>query len=122
MGKKTPPFKNWSDWTTSRFWSFVRSSLRAAWNKYPPKYKVLEDACIGRSRSRTTGRLAKHYLCNKCNQIFTAKEVQVDHLVDAGSLKDYSDLPGFVERLFCSVDDLQVLCKDCHKNKTHDKA
>lgn len=35
-------------------------------------------------------------------------------MVPAGSLKEYDDLPGFVERLFTSVDKLRVLCKQCH--------
>jgi 5-methylcytosine-specific restriction endonuclease McrA len=29
-----------------------------------------------------------------------------------------NDLPGFVERLFCEVDNLQVLCEGCHNIKT----
>lgn len=50
------------------------------------------------------------------------KEVQIDHIEPAGSLKGFDDLPGFVERLFCEVDGLQVLCKDgCHNKKTHKK-
>jgi hypothetical protein len=28
------------------------------------------------------------------------------------------DLPGFVERLFCEQDNLQVLCVSCHDKKT----
>lgn len=49
-----------------------------------------------------------------------AKHIQVHHLVECGTLKSYSDLPGFVERLFCEAKDLQVICKPCHKNITHD--
>ena len=48
------------------------------------------------------------------------KEISVDHIVPAGSLKTYDDLPGFVERLFCEEDNLQILCKDnCHQAKTN---
>lgn len=36
----------------------------------------------------------------------------------AGSLQSASDLPGFVERLFCEIDGLQVLCNNCHDLKT----
>jgi hypothetical protein len=33
-------------------------------------------------------------------------------------LKCYDDLPSFVSTLFCESDNLQVLCKQCHKAKT----
>jgi hypothetical protein len=36
-------------------------------------------------------------------------------------LKDYSDLPGFVERMFCEVEGFQLLCKGCHQTKTNEE-
>jgi 5-methylcytosine-specific restriction endonuclease McrA len=42
----------------------------------------------------------------------------VDHVLPAGSLNCADDLPGFVERLFCEQDNLQILCTDCHNAKT----
>ena len=36
----------------------------------------------------------------------------------AGSLNCKEDLAGFVERLFCELDNLQVLCEKCHDVKT----
>lgn len=119
MGKKTPPFKNYPKWTTARFFTFLRSAFRTAWNKYPPKYEALKQAEVGQMTNKKTGRPAKHYECSQCHKYFPAKEVQVDHLIDAGTLTKFEDVQGFVERLFCSVDELQVLCKPCHKNKTH---
>ena len=68
----------------------------------------------------TDKRRKFEYQCAACEQWFMQKQVEVDHLVEAGSLKSYEDLPGFVERLFTSPDKLQVLCKDCHKGKTYD--
>jgi len=58
------------------------------------------------------------YPCAECEEWFQDKEVQVDHIVGAGSLNEYSDLPRFVERLFCEPDNLQILCKPCHLIKT----
>jgi hypothetical protein len=46
------------------------------------------------------------------------KEVSVDHIIPAGSLRSFSDLPQFVEILFCEADNLQVLCHACHGRKT----
>jgi len=121
MGRKTPPFPNYPKWTTARFYAFLRSSLRQAWNKYPPKYEALKSAEIGRIRNKKTGKLCKHYKCAECGGIFPAKDVQVDHIVDVGTLKSFDDLKGFAERMFCSSKGLRVLCRQCHNNKTYNK-
>ena len=45
-------------------------------------------------------------------------QVQVDHIIPAGSLRSLEDIAGFVERLAVEdVNDLQVLCKPCHLQK-----
>ncbi len=58
------------------------------------------------------------YQCNECKQWFAEKNINVDHIIPAGTLKCANDLPGFVERLFCEADNLQVLCSACHDVKT----
>ena len=115
MGKRTPPFDSYPSWTTARFWSFVRAALRSAYRRWPPKYEVLREA---RSGYKGKGRQKYQYTCCTCKQKFKATEVEVDHKVPAGSLKDYEDLPMFVKRLFCPKEQLQVICKPCHKEKT----
>ncbi len=110
--------KPWEDckWTRSRYFSFIRSGLRRMWSRYPVKYQVRQEA---RKPYKGEDKRTKWlYKCNKCKQFFKTKEVEVDHIKPAGSLKDYSDLAGFVERLFCAKDNLQVLCKPCHKEIT----
>lgn len=119
--KRSGVFENYPKWSNSRFFTFLRSALRQAWNRYPPKYEALKRAETSRKKNPATGKLAKHYRCAKCQEEFVAKEVQVDHKIDVGTLKSFSDLEGFAQRLFCSVDDLAVLCKDCHNTKTHKK-
>jgi 5-methylcytosine-specific restriction endonuclease McrA len=106
-------------WTESRYWTFIRSALRQAWSKYPVKYQVLND-----NRRPFTGedkRTKWEYQCAECEKWFKSKEVQVDHIESAGSLKSYEDLPDFVRRLFCEADNLQVMCKPCHKTKTQEE-
>lgn len=121
MARKTPPFPNYTPWTTARFFGFLRSALRNAYNKYPPKYEALKNAEVGRMVNKKTGKMAKHYQCASCRGSFPAKEVQVDHIIDAGTLRSFEDLPAFARNLFCSAKGLQVLCKNCHKCKTHKK-
>ena len=106
-------------WTTARYWSFIRSCLRRAWSRYPVRYQVMNEA--KRPYKGLDKRTKWEYTCADCKGWFKTKEVEVDHINPAGSLKDYSDLAGFCERLFCEADNLRVLCKPCHKKRTDEE-
>lgn len=113
---RTPPFPGYPEWSQAKFFGFLRSALRSAYNRWPPKFKVLADA--RRAYEGDDKRIKWEFQCKKCKGWFKAKEVSVDHTVPAGSLNSFEDLPGFCERLFCSEDGLQVLCVTCHAEKT----
>jgi 5-methylcytosine-specific restriction endonuclease McrA len=113
---RTPPYVHYPEWTISRFFGFLRSALRSAFNRYPVKWAVLRAA--QRAYEGTDKRIKWEYQCAKCGGWFKAKEVSVDHVVPAGSLNTFEDLAGFAERLFCGPDGLQVLHKECHAAKT----
>ena len=101
-------------WTKSRYFQFIRSTLRSAFNRYPVKFAAKKAA-----EKTVTGHKHRYeYKCAECMKWFKGNEVQVDHIKPAGSLKEYADIPQFVENLFCEVDNLQLLCKECHKAKT----
>lgn len=111
MAKKTPPHESYPQWTEARFNQFIRSAIRAAWNKWPPKWNVLNKA-----KRIVTGQRHKYeYQCNSCNQWFKQKEVEIDHINSAGSSYDWNV---FIRNLFVGENELQVLCKGCHKEKT----
>src|SRR5688572_3040895 len=107
--------RNGGQWTDSRFRSFVTSALRSASRRWPPKYERLKGACVGVRKNPKTGRDAKHYLCAACEESFPQRDVQVDHIEAIG---EFTSWDVFIERLFCEADNLQVLCKPCHKAKT----
>jgi 5-methylcytosine-specific restriction endonuclease McrA len=58
------------------------------------------------------------YQCNICKNWFPEKNINVDHIIPAGSLNCANDLPEFVERLFVEIEGLQLLCSTCHDKKT----
>tara|TARA_R110000850_G_scaffold75037_1_gene164005 strand:- start:44 stop:484 length:441 start_codon:yes stop_codon:yes gene_type:complete len=132
MPKKTPPFKHFSEWTTARFFGFIRSGLREKFNRYPVKYRVLGSAATTvpvlddkglqveykSGPKKGTLKFAKAYKCASCEQLFNQKSVQVDHIEPAGSLQSFEDLASFAERLFCGEEGLQILCTQCHDIKT----
>lgn len=110
---------NGGDWTSARFNSFVKSALRAASRRWPPKYTTLNNAFVGSKINRKTGRLAKHYKCNACEEEFPLKDVQVDHInaiVDPSV--GFTSWDDIVNNMFCEEENLQVLCIPCHKSKT----
>jgi 5-methylcytosine-specific restriction endonuclease McrA len=109
--------RNGGRWTEARFTTFVRSALRAAFRKWPPKFDVLNAAKTERRINPISGKLAMHYLCAQCKKDFPAKLVQVDHIKPVVP-KNFTTWDDFVERLYCEAKHLQVLCKPCHSIKT----
>jgi len=106
--------------TEAAFFSWIRSALR----KLSIRWKPRNDARI-RARRPYKGRnkrLRWEYQCAQCLKWFPDKEVQVDHIIECGTLKKWEDLPGFASRLFCEIGGFQVLCKKrCHQSKTNVK-
>ena len=111
MGKRVERTRNTGQWTEARYFGFIRSALRSAFMKWGPKHQAKLNAKQGYNS----------YLCAACDETFGSKDIEVDHITPAGSLKTYDDLPGFVERMFCEVEGFQVLCKPCHQLKTNDE-
>lgn len=109
---------NNGQWTEARFNSFVKSALRSASQRWPPKYTVLSDACVGQKENPKSGRLAKFYKCNKCRNEFVAKEVEVNHIFPVIPTTGFDSWDNVIARLFCEREGLEVLCKPCHKDIT----
>lgn len=93
--------------------------LRAGSRRWPPKYETLKEAYRETKINVKSGRLAKHYECNICKQLFPSKDVQVDHKKPIVSpSKGFTSWDDFINALFCPKKNLQVLCKPCHDIKT----
>jgi 5-methylcytosine-specific restriction endonuclease McrA len=114
--QRVPRTRNAGTMTEASFWAGIRSALRQKsrwWKPIAEAKKLARRAYTGKNK-----RQKWEYKCAHCKQYFKEKEINVDHIKAAGSLRNYSDLPGFVERLFCEVEGLQVLCTPCHNIKT----
>lgn len=107
-------------WTEAKFKSFVRGNLRSASRKWAPIYEVMKEAWISRGV----------YECAECKEhvpptIFCddkrrrVKNIFVDHIkpiVDPAT--GFTTWDDYIEGLFCEKDNLQLLCKTCHDEKT----
>ena len=113
---KTPRVRNAGTMTESAFWSFIRSALRQKSRWWKPIMQAKMEA--RRPYKGPSKRQKFEYLCAHCKNWFPEKKINIDHIRPAGSLNCAQDLPGFVERLFCEVDNLQCLCEKCHDVKT----
>lgn len=114
--KSAPKTRNSGTMTESAFWSFIRSGLRQKSRWWKPI-----SECKAKTKRTYKGPIKRQkfeYQCNQCKNWYPDKQVNVDHICPAGSLNSAQDLPGFIERLFCEVDNLQLLCECCHNIKT----
>lgn len=114
-----PKTRNAGTMTESGFWSFIRSTLRQKSRYWKPVN--IAKMKVRRKYSGTNKRQKFEYQCNHCKQWFPEKDINVDHIIPAGTLTCANDLPGFVERLFCEEKGLQVLCFNCHNIKTQNE-
>lgn len=111
-----------SNWTEGRLKSFITSTLRGAFRKFPPKYETLKEAYVGIRHNGKTKRDGKHYRCAGCSGEFPTSEVNVDHIIPVVDPKyGFQGWDVFISRLFCSKDNLQVLCSNCHDLKTKEE-
>jgi 5-methylcytosine-specific restriction endonuclease McrA len=56
------------------------------------------------------------YRCQKCKRFFDMASMEVDHIDEVGPF--CGDFNRYVKRMYCSQDNLQSLCTDCHMKKT----
>lgn len=114
--------RNSGEWTEGRYRSFITSTIRGGFRRWPVKFKVLKAAFTEKKINPASGRLASMYRCSSCNEEFSNKGVQVDHIkpiVDpAIGFLSWDD---FIENLFCEEENLQVLCIPCHKKKSSEE-
>lgn len=87
-------------------WSGRRQALERARKPFP-------------ERISKSGKLIMkyHWQCRQCEQWFRDESaMQVDHIVEVGPFRgDWND---WIDRLFCGLENLQVLCTVCHMKKT----
>lgn len=108
-----------AEWTPGRKKAFITSALRGSFRRWPPKFQVLKNAFVGRKVNKKTKREASHYKCAKCKKHFVQVDVQVDHIEPVVHPDEgFISWDVFIDRLLCEAENLQVLCKPCHKKKS----
>lgn len=117
-GKSIVVKKKVSEWTEARKHAFIVSVLRAGTRRWPPKYECLNEAKTEKKINTATGRMAQHYACAICGEDFPNSMVEVDHIEPVVGTEGFSTWDTYIEQMFCPKENLQVVCKPCHKIKT----
>lgn len=120
MSKK----RNGGNWTEARYRSFIISNLRKAHSKWGPKNECKKQARISRGM----------YRCAECNTVGPAtlppkpgnklrrNNAVVDHIEPViDPAVGFVDWDTYVSRMFCELDNYQLLCWDCHDKKTKEE-
>lgn len=96
--------------------SKTRTRIRSALRKISQWSEAVRN-------TRTKARVKRGlYKCESCGKF--CKKVDVDHIEAVGPTPGSRVAPEgytwdeFINRLFCGEDNLQALCKQCHKSKT----
>lgn len=86
----------------------IRSALRKVYMYYPAKKEALNKAKID----------GTYALCAACKKIGFYGSMHVDHIEPVVGSEGFTNWDEYINRMFCSVDNFQVLCIECHNAKT----
>lgn len=130
MSSVSDDYKPWEQYphiwkTEAAFLSFIRGGIRRyLWSKNPVKLEFEKEVKLkipnDNPKSFARFPFVSGYQCEICKGLFKANEVQCDHKSGEHSLRSYADIQTFVEGIvFVRKEDLQMLCKPCHNDKTY---
>lgn len=114
------PWGDGTPWKNSvSFFTYLRGCLRKAWSRNPVKLNVLKAKRKQIKNPNPKGNKPTVWgaECEMCHKEFVLKDIQVDHVIAAGSLTKTEDIQGFVERLlYVTEDSLRLVCKWCNSS------
>lgn len=113
----------WS--TEAKFMAWLRGGIRLGlWNKHPLKIEHIKANRFKIANGFTKDGKPKAPVwgatCALCNETYKIKDIEVDHKEGGHSLKTIDDVMFFIKKIvFITDDDLQLVCKGCHKAKSY---
>lgn len=105
----------------------VFSALRRIFRTYPPysnvRNRAKEEFYIKSKKGKSLRRV--RFKCEMCGKKYSSKNVAVDHIEPVIGISGLKRQPNgdpdfnvYIARLFCSEENLQLLCSPCHANKS----
>jgi hypothetical protein len=88
---------------------WLKKAIRRVSYKFPPRYRVKVEARVSRGQ----------YRCNICKGVFPNSEIQLDHVEPVVNPETgFMDWNDYILRMFPDASGFQVVCRDCHNNKS----
>ena len=112
---------NSGQWTEARMHSFIKGGLRGISVRWPPKILVKKNAWVERGIYLCAGhqRAAHKVPVTIKKNSRRVNNISVDHIDPViNPINGFENWDMLIERMFCEVEGLQLLCKDCHSLKT----
>lgn len=118
--------RNGGRWTEARYMGFIKSALRNASMRWPPKYEVKKKSWLSRGMYHCQGYKRRGHkvpvtLPPDPGKSRRVNNVLVDHIEPVVPTDGWTSWDDIILRMFCEEDGLQVLCRDCHNLKTADE-
>lgn len=104
------------------------AGIKKVWSRYSEERKqalkyVRSESLYVKLDGTEGTRILAHFKCAHCLELHPAKNVQVDHKTPIGKQPPWpptgdGSWDRYIAKVFCKQDNLQVLCKPCHKAKS----
>lgn len=103
--------------TQAAYFAWVRGQIRRGlWSRNPIKNYIKRQA----RKPAPKGSRAKFVItCEFCRKDHAQTKIEVDHIIPAGSLKNWEDIGPFMQRMLNPSGGYRLLCKPCHKTHTY---
>jgi hypothetical protein len=111
-------------WTPARFNAFIKSGLRSMTYRWGPKNEAKKDANTRRGYYMCVGYgIPAHEITTSViHKDKRVSNVHVDHIdpvIDPDT--GFTSWDAVIKRMFCEKEGFQILCRECHYNKTQDE-
>lgn len=93
-----------------KFKAFIMSVLRRASRFWKPAQVCKTKARIHRGMYKCSNPL--------CAKVVGPKEIKIDHIEPVIPVEGADSWDIVIDRLFCTADGFQAICKECHNKKT----
>ena len=101
----------------SKFKYFIINLLRKGTFKWIPRGEAKKRAKV-QNGTYKNGNPKYGYQCNICKATYASGDVQVDHIEPVIGPEGFTTWDDYIHRMFCPVDNFQVVCSECHDKKS----
>lgn len=118
--RPSKPF-NGGQWTQARMNAFIKGALRQASLRWPPRNDARKETRVSRGLYRCSGfkRRAHNVPASVKIRGVRKNNVFVDHIEPVVDPKaGFVGWDEVIRRMFCEKGGFQVLCRECHDEKT----